>query len=151
MECLPSHQKLHPLPAADFPQTRNILRLLRIHFHCDMTPSNAMLPLVITATTATYLPHWGRGKMAAIFQTTSSNAFSWMKVYEFRSRFHWSLFLRAQLILFQHWFRWWLGAGQATSHYLNQCGSVYWRIYASLGFNELNDNTSPFYTPTSSK
>ena len=29
-------------------------------------------------------------------------------------------------------------AGQATSHYLNQCWLVYWRIYASLGLNELN-------------
>ena len=27
---------------------------------------------------------------------------------------------------------------QATSHYLNQWWSVYWRIYASLGLNELN-------------
>ena len=30
--------------------------------------------------------------MAAIFQTTYSNAFSWMKMHEFRLRFHWSLF-----------------------------------------------------------
>ena len=27
------------------------------------------------------------------FQTTFSNAFSWMKLYEFRLKFHWSLFL----------------------------------------------------------
>ena len=27
---------------------------------------------------------WGRDKMAAIFQTTFSNEFSWMKMYEFR-------------------------------------------------------------------
>ena len=33
------------------------------------------------------LTHWGRDKMAAIFQTTFSNAFPWMKVYEFRLRF----------------------------------------------------------------
>ena len=85
------------------------------------------------------LTHWGRGKMAAISQTTSSNAFSWMKVYEFRLRFHWSLFLRVQLTIFQHWFRWWLGACQATSHYLNQWWLDYWCIYASLGLNELWD------------
>ena len=36
--------------------------------------------------------HWGRDKMAAIFQTGFSNAFSWMKMDKFRSRFHWSLF-----------------------------------------------------------
>ena len=71
------------------------------------------------------------------FQTTFSNAFSWMKIFNFRLRFPWRLFPRFQLTIFQHWFRWWLGAGEATSHYLNQWWSVYWRIYASLGLNEL--------------
>ena len=33
------------------------------------------------------------------------NAFSWMKMYDFRLRFHWSLFLRVQLTISQHWFR----------------------------------------------
>ena len=51
------------------------------------------------------LTHWGRDKMAAIFQTTFSNGFSWMKMFEFRFKFHWSLFLRVQSIIFQHWFR----------------------------------------------
>ena len=51
------------------------------------------------------LTHWGWDKMAAIFQTTFSNAFSWMKMYEFRLRFHWSLFLNIQpLTISQHWF-----------------------------------------------
>ena len=76
-------------------------------------------------------------QMDAISQTTFSNAFSWMKMYEFRLKFHWSLFLRFQLTIFQHWFRYLLGAVQATSHYLNQWWLVYWRIYASLGLNEL--------------
>ena len=49
--------------------------------------------------------HWGREKMAAIFQTTFSYAFSWMKILKFRLRFHWSLFPRVQLTIFQHWFR----------------------------------------------
>ena len=48
--------------------------------------------------------HWGGDKMAVIFQTTFSNALSWMKMYHFRIRFHWSLFLRVQLTVFQHWF-----------------------------------------------
>ena len=52
-----------------------------------------------------YLTHWGRDKMAAIFQTTFSNAISWMKMFEFRLKFYWSLFLKVQLIIFQHWFR----------------------------------------------
>ena len=29
----------------------------------------------------------------------------------------------------------WLGAGPATSHYLNQLWPIYWRIHASLGLN----------------
>ena len=77
-------------------------------------------------------------KMAAILQTIFSNEFSWMKIYEFRLQFHWSLFLRVQLKTFHHWFRWWLGADQATSHYLKQWWSDYRRIYASLGRNDLN-------------
>ena len=54
---------------------------------------------------ASVLTHWGRDKMATIFQTTLLNAFSWMKMYQFRFRFHWDLFLRVQLTIFQHWFR----------------------------------------------
>ena len=83
------------------------------------------------------LTHWGRDKKDAISQTTFSNAFSWMKLLEFWLKFHWNLFLRVQLTIFQHWFRYWLGAVQATSHYLNQCWLEYRRIYASLGLNEL--------------
>ena len=68
----------------------------------------------------TVLTHWGRDEMDAISQTPFSNAFSWMKMLEYRLKFQWNLFLRVQLTIFQHWFRLWLGAGQATSHYLNQ-------------------------------
>ena len=74
--------------------------------------------------------------MVAVSQTLS-NAFSWMKMLEFRLKFHWSLFLRVQLTIFQHWFRKWLGADQATSHYLTQWWLAYRCIYASLGLNEL--------------
>ena len=51
------------------------------------------------------LTHWGRDKMAGISQTTFSNAFFLIKLFEFRLKFHWSLFPRALLTLFQHWFR----------------------------------------------
>ena len=77
--------------------------------------------------------------MAAVLQTIFSNALSWIQMYEFCSKFHWSLFLGFQLTIFQHWFRYWLGAVQATSHYLNQWWVVYRRIYASLGLSELKD------------
>ena len=59
------------------------------------------------------------------------------KMLEFRSKFHWSLFLRAQLTISQHWFWWWLGANHATRHYLNHPWLVYRRIYASPGPNGL--------------
>ena len=45
------------------------------------------------------LTHWGRDQMAAIFQTTFSNAFSWIKLYEFGVKFRWSLFLKVQLTI----------------------------------------------------
>ena len=41
------------------------------------------------------LTHWGRDKMDAVSQTTLWSAFSSMKMFEFRLKFHWSLFLRA--------------------------------------------------------
>ena len=85
------------------------------------------------------LTHRGRDKMATISQMTFSVAFSWMKIYKFWLKFHWSLFLGFKSTIFQHWFRSWLGADQVTSHYLNQWCLVYWCIYASLGLNELVD------------
>ena len=44
-------------------------------------------------------------QMATISQTTFSNAFSWIKIYEFQLRFHWSLFLGVQTTISQHWVR----------------------------------------------
>ena len=49
------------------------------------------------------LTHCDRDKMAAMSQTTDSNAFSRMKMHGFGSKFHWSLFLRLPLTIFQHW------------------------------------------------
>ena len=48
------------------------------------------------------LTHWGWCKIFAIFQTIFAIAFSWMKMYEFRPRFHWRLLQRVQLTTFQH-------------------------------------------------
>ena len=48
------------------------------------------------------LTHWGRDKMAAIFQTTFSNAFSRMMICEYRLKFYWSWFLGVQLTISQH-------------------------------------------------
>ena len=51
------------------------------------------------------LTHWGRDEMNNISQTTFSNVFSSMKMFEFRLKFNWSLFPMVQLTIFQHWFR----------------------------------------------
>ena len=66
------------------------------------------------------LTHLPLNKVAAISQMALSNTFSWMKMLEFRLKFHWNLVLRVQLTIIEHWFTWWLGAVRATSHYLNQ-------------------------------
>ena len=63
-------------------------------------------------------PPWT--KWPPFCQTTFSVAFSWVKIVEFRLKFHWNTFPGVQLTISQHWFRYWLGADQATSHYLDQ-------------------------------
>ena len=65
------------------------------------------------------LTHLSLNKMVS--QTAFWNAFSWLKSFVIWFEFHWSLLLKVQLTISQHWFRNWLGAKQATSHYLNQC------------------------------
>ena len=53
----------------------------------------------------TSLTHWGQDIMAAILQPTFSNTFSWMKMMEFVSKFHWNKFPWSQLIISHHWLR----------------------------------------------
>ena len=54
----------------------------------------------------------------------TDDTFSWMKNFVVWLKFHWSLFVRVQLTIPQHWFRWWLDTEWATSYYLNQCWPV---------------------------
>ena len=54
-------------------------------------------------STSNQLTHWGRDKMDAISQTTFSNAFSWLKMFEIQLKFHWSLFLWVQLTTLFSW------------------------------------------------
>ena len=72
----------------------------------------------------TYLTHWGRDEMLTISQTSFLSAFPWMINSVFWFKCHWSLFLSVQFTICRHWFRQWLGADQATSHYLQQCWSI---------------------------
>ena len=83
------------------------------------------------------LTHWGPDKIDPILKTTFSNAISWMKILEFSLKFHWSFFPQGPInnipamVQIMAW-RW-----PGDSHYLNQRWLDYWRIYASLGLNEL--------------
>ena len=76
------------------------LTIVKWHAYHDNETSSLLIPLNTDCLT-----QWGRGKMAAIFQMAFSNAFSWKQMYKFRLIFHWSLFPRVQLTIFQHWFR----------------------------------------------
>ena len=81
---------------------------------------------------------WGRDKMATIFQTTFSKGFSWMKIYEFQYKFHWSLFLCAGQIA-------WCWSGNKP---LSEPMVVIllMHIYTSLGLNELNWRALKYYS-----
>ena len=50
-------------------------------------------PQVLLTYKPCLLTYWGREKMAAISQTVFSNAFSWMKNFEFQIIFHRNVFL----------------------------------------------------------
>ena len=73
-----------------------------LYFHCHQLLQSSSFH---NSPLRSFLTHWGRDTMADISQTTFSNAFSWMKIHQFRLIFHWSLFLRIELTIFQHWFR----------------------------------------------
>ena len=59
---------------------------------------------------------------------TYSDAFYWMKSFLISFEFLWSLFIRVQLTISEHWFR-------LFSHYLN------WHIYAIQGGDELTHSS----------
>ena len=84
--------------------------------------------------------HLLRDKMAVISQTTFSNAFSCMKKFEFWLKFHWSLFLRVQLTITKHWFKWWhdgLVLNRWQAIIWTNADLLLWRLYVGLGGDEL--------------
>ena len=141
--------KIELLPASKHEMIATGTSLLKIVY---LKYWNRAIPFPFTDTAggcnaAMNKTHWRRNKMPDILQMTFSNAFSCMKMYEFRLRFYWKLFERFQITTSQHWFRTWLDADQATSHYVSQWWFVYWRLYASLGLDELrylNISTASF-------
>ena len=64
----------------------------------------------------TFYPTWINRHTPGIF----SKQFSSMKTVVFGLKFHLNMFPGVQLTIFQHRYRQWLGAGQATSYYLNR-------------------------------
>ena len=80
---------------------------------------------------------WDRDKMADMPQITVPNVFSWLRIYEFRMKFYWGLFLRVQLKTIQYWFRYWLGADQGTGQYFNHWWLDHRRMHALLSLSEL--------------
>ena len=87
--------------------TRPSVAMIMAYITCSVTSHYLNQPWLIhwMLKRHFHLTHWGRDKMAAISQTTVSNAFSWMKIHQFRLIFHWRLFLRVESIIFQHRFR----------------------------------------------
>ena len=82
------------------------------------------------------LTHWDRGKKAAFLQMTSSNAFSWKKMFELPLKFRWSLFSDAQLTVSQDSFD--LAPKRRQAIIWSNDGLVYWGMHVSLGFNNVN-------------
>ena len=85
-----------------------------------------------------HLMYWGLNKMANILETHFSNAFFLNFFFSFDSNFT-GLFPKAQLTVDKHWFRYWLGNEQVTSHYLNQqwSSSLSDLLAILAGLNEL--------------
>ena len=80
--------------------TANYIREVNRYLHAALV-GIYLQPLLLIEN---LLTQWGRDKMAAIFQTTFSNAFSWMTMYRLRFKFDCSLFPRVQSTISQHWF-----------------------------------------------
>ena len=89
-------------------RSRPCSALVQVMPWCQMAPSHYLNQCWLTITeTVRNMPewHWGCDEMNNISQRTFSNIFSSVKLFEFWLTFHWNLFLRVQLTIFQHWFR----------------------------------------------
>ena len=70
------------------------------------------------------ITHWGRDEIDAILQMTFSNEFSWMKMYEFRLKFHWSLFPGVQFAPIRRQATVWTNDGKFTGAYMRHSASM---------------------------
>ena len=105
------------------------------------------LPLHFTTNCPHNLQHFQGGGLTLlqICRRCFQMFFLWIKNFVFWLKFHRSMFRRVQLTKSQHWFRYWLGPEQTTSHCLNQCWPrLITHIYAALGRDELTQICSSF-------
>ena len=116
----------------------NVLRTKNMANFCNNAHANdtAVLLWNRCAYLQETITHWGRVNVV-IFQIKFSMHFLEWKLW-ISLKISPKFFLRFQYTILQSLFRWWLGTDQSTSHYLNQWWTVYWRIYASHGLNDLN-------------
>ena len=92
--CVPSEGAQVTGASLQHPSAAPLAASHRKHHHSgthnrQATQSHCITVLHLSQT----LTLWDRDKMDAISQTTISNAFSWMKMFWFRLKFHWSVFL----------------------------------------------------------
>ena len=73
-----------------------IIAMKRFQKHAEYVVELLFILSTVISWEMTNITHWGRDKIDAILQTTFSNAISWMKLFEFRLKFHWSLFLKVE-------------------------------------------------------
>ena len=61
-------------------EDHNVCSILDLH---NLSPERDQMAEYTYNAEDASLTHWGRDTTAAIFQTTFSNAFSWMKMYKY--------------------------------------------------------------------
>ena len=103
---------------------------------CFVTiPSNWHIGYIFHCHWLNTLAYWDRDKMAAILQTASSNAFSWMKMYEFRENFHLNCFYEFKWQYSSIGFDNGLVPTRRQAFITTNGGLVNCRIYVSLPMN----------------
>ena len=117
---------------ATLAQVMNWCRQATSHYLRQCGPFGITRPLWangISLSTQT-LTHWDRDKMAAIFQTTFSSGFTWMAMYEFRLKCHWSLFSCVQLTNIPALVQIMAWRQPGDKPLSEPIWLVYWRLYA---------------------
>ena len=100
--CVTRPQWVNLVLRMSFLRNRLCIELLHIPSICHVAVFNTLWPR-----------QYGRHFAEDICNCILLNENCWFE-------FHWNLFSRVELVIIQHWFRWWLGTKQVASHYLKQ-------------------------------